>query len=534
MNFSPAFPFTIPKTCKSYLIIFSPRLSNRDSRSPSPCRVKWETIGHALTRPSQLPLRGTAPSGGVFAPTLRYHNGTYYMTTTFFDAISPPDHVERLPRSFYVKTTNIWDEDSWSEPVYFDQWGIDPDIFFDDDGRVYLTSTSAEFVDEGTFANWITEIDMETGNSLSDTRLLHTSTVSPDIADPLTEASHLYKINGTYYMITADSGTAELHSTNNYRSQSLDGPWEHNPHNPLLFNGADMANAVLATGHADMVEAADGSWWAVFLATRPQNPTNSLGRPQLGRETFLCPVHWDDGWPIFNHGKPVVEHEPDLLYDLERPRVWRDDFDGMLADKNYYFLRAPYKEFMDWESAPGKLRMRGNPYTLAHRDTPAALLRKQDGINQTFSTELSAFEPTSPRQEAGAAVYLSLHFHNEIAVTLDGETGDRTVVVRTRTGPEATLNETYIPDEAVAAGQPVRFFIEARDVGYRLGYAAGNDTCSPKWVASVENHNLQAFIEGWQNFVGTHFAIYTTGNKQPILNHAVSTTLTMCDWPRAC
>ncbi|KAG7116139.1 Non-reducing end alpha-L-arabinofuranosidase BoGH43A like protein [Verticillium longisporum] len=132
--------------------------------------VKWEQIGHALSRPSQLPLRGTAPSGGVFAPTIRYHDGIYYVTTTIFDVISPPDNVTRVPRSFYVTTDNIWDPDSFSEPIYVDQWGFDPDLFFDDDGKVYFTSTFSEFIDYGSFANHITEIDIKTGNSLSESR----------------------------------------------------------------------------------------------------------------------------------------------------------------------------------------------------------------------------------------------------------------------------------------------------------------------------------------------------------------------------
>ncbi|KAK1998116.1 family 43 glycosyl hydrolase [Colletotrichum falcatum] len=472
--------------------------------------VKWENIGHALTRPSQLNLRGTAPSGGIFAPTLRHHDGIFYLIDTAFDIINPPDNVTRLPRSFYVTTRDIFDETSWSEPTYVDQWGFDPDLFFDDDGKVYLSTTFSEFVDNGNFANWITEIDIKTGNSLTDSRLLHTTT---------TEGSHIYKFNGTYYLVTADSGTEANHKANVYRSKALAGPWEGNPHNPVLWNGKDMSLPVLATGHADMVDDTDGNWWAVFLAVRPQNPRNSSGLPQLGRETFLCPVTWDgDGWPVFNGGEPIAEHMPNVLYDLERPRVWRDDFDGGLADKSYYYLRTPYKDFQDFESSPGKLRIRGNVYTLSDRETPAALLRKQADVNTTFSTEISAFSPGSWRQEAGASVYLSVHYHNEIAVGYSNDTGRRCIVARTRTGPDATLNTTYVEDEEVGSGAPVRLFIEAKDVGYRLGYS----TCSnaPRWLASVENRWLQSYVQGWQNFVGTHFAIYNTGGKLPTLNAA--------------
>ncbi|KAF6836437.1 xylan -beta-xylosidase [Colletotrichum plurivorum] len=481
--------------------------------------VKWENIGHALNRPSQLNLRGNAPSGGIFAPTLRHHDGIFYLIDTVFDVISPPDNVTRVPRSFYVTTTDIFDETSWSEPTYVDQWGFDPDLFFDDDGKVYLTTTFSEFVENGNFANWITEIDIKTGDSLSNSRLLHTTTVPPELGYPLTEGSHLYKLNGTYYMLTADSGTEANQKANMYRSDSLEGPWAGNPHNPVLWNGEDMSLPVLATGHADLVEDVEGNWWAVFLATRPQNPRNSTGLPQLGRETFLCPVTWgEEGWPVFNNNEPIAEYSSGVLYDLERPQVWRDDFDGGLVDKSYYYLRTPYKDFKDFETSPGKLGIRGNVYTLNDRETPAALLRKQVDINTTFSTEVSSFSPENWRQEAGASVYLSIHYHNEVAVAYSNATGSRAILVRTRTGPDATINATYVEDEEVAKGGPVKLFIEAKAEGYRLGYSTGCK--APRWLASVENRWLQSYVEGWQNFVGTHFAIYSTGTRLPTLNSA--------------
>ncbi|KAL2214446.1 family 43 glycosyl hydrolase [Sarocladium strictum] len=480
--------------------------------------VEWEVIGHAHSRASQLNLRGTAPSGGNFAPTLRYNNGTFYLIGTIFYAISPPDEVTGFPRSMYVKTDNIWDEDSWSDPIYIDQWGIDPDLFFDDDGRVYVTSTYDDaYIDHiGVFANWLTEIDIETGNAISDTRLLHETTVT--VSTLLTEASHLYKINGTYHMITADSGTAELHSANSYRADSLDGPWEENPNNPLLWNGEDLSRPVLSTGHADIAQGADGRWWAVFLATRPQNPRNATGEAQLGRETFLVPVTWEDGWPIMNNNEPVVEHDPDLLYDLERPKKWRDDFEGGFVDKEYYTARTPYKEFRDFESVPGKLRLHGTVHDLSNRETSAAVFRKQKDLNVTFSTELSAFEPLDQRQEAGATIYLNIHYHNEVAVSRSPESGERAIVVHTRAGEYANLTTTWVEDEDVAAGKPVKLFIEARSDEYKLGYAVG---CKEvKWIDSVSNENLQRYLEGWQNFVGTHFGIYTTGTGKVIINPA--------------
>lgn len=157
-------------------------------------------------------MRGTAPSGGLFAPTLRYYAGKIYMITTFFDIINPPDNTTLTPRSMYVSTENIWDESKWSVPTYVDQHGFDPDLFFDDDGKVYLTttfgSTDLGYPDSGYFALWITEINIKTGDSLTESRFLHSSPLPLD-TPRLTEGGHIFKRKGIYNLITADG--ANLH-----------------------------------------------------------------------------------------------------------------------------------------------------------------------------------------------------------------------------------------------------------------------------------------------------------------------------------
>lgn len=173
------------------------------------------------------------------------------------------------------------------------------------------------------------------------------------------------------------------------------------------FSGHNMSNPILATGHADFVSTPTGDWYAVFLGTRPQNPTNATGKNQLGRETFLAPMNWIDGWPVINDGNDITFEMPGL-YDLDRPKKWRDDFDGKLVDKGYYTTRTPYKKFYSLDERPGWLRMKGtdnnhhhtklraainlinlgNPYTLSNRETPATLMRKQVDLGTVWSTEV--------------------------------------------------------------------------------------------------------------------------------------------------
>lgn len=209
---------------------------------------------------------------------------------------------------------------------------------------------------------------------------------------------------------------------------------------------------------------------------------NGSGHNQLGRETFLAPVTWDaDGWPVVNNGSPITFEMPGL-YHLTRPQRWRDDFSGgKLKDKDYYTARTPYKAFHSLDARPGWLRLRGNPYTLSDRETPAAFFRKQEDLEVTWSTELD-FKPTSTRHEAGATIYLSIWYHNEVAVTLHpNDTSRRAVVARTRSGPEVTINETYhdIPQDGT-----VKLFIKAQREKYLLGYTIGND--QPQYVAKVD------------------------------------------------
>ncbi|KAK7034016.1 hypothetical protein VNI00_012447 [Paramarasmius palmivorus] len=483
--------------------------------------ISWNIISHALNRPSQLDLRGTAPSGGVFAPTLRYHNATqtFYMITTVFNVISPPDNITYIPRSLYVTSKDPWDDNSWSDPVYVDQPGIDPDLFFDEQtGKTYLTTAQGSaafgYPDSGYFALWTTEIDLETGDSLVPSQFTHQSPLPLD-APRLTEGPHVFFHDGQYQLITADGGTDIQHRVMHFRSSvSPYGPWEPNPHNPLLFNGANTSLPVLSTGHADIVQTPEGDWWVVFLATRQQNPRNATGKNQLGRETFLAPAKWDeDGWLTINDGKPVLEDVPGLLYDLDKPEVWRDEFkEGSFADKGYYIQRTPYKAFHTFPESGG-LRLKGNVFTLSDRETPAAFFRKQTDLNVIWSTKLH-FTPTSSLHKAGITVFLSTWYHNEVGLTVDPSANTTVLYTETRTGPLATLNTTFY-DYPVSEADGVVLGIKASPDGYELGISFGEEG-EWSWLASVENRWLQTYVEGWQNFVGTHFGLFSTGSGLPM------------------
>ena len=237
--------------------------------------VNWEQIGHVLTRESQLHLKGANSNGGIYAPTIRHHDGKFYMITTNVSTVG----------NFIVSTDDIRGE--WSDPVPVKVGGIDPSIFWDEDGKCWYTGSA----DGGIL---LCEINPDTGDVLSVPRRIWNGT-----GGRWPEAPHIYKKDGWYYLMIAEGGTEFGHMETIARSRHIDGPYQEAPHNPILahYKAATQDNPIQGVGHADLVQAHDGSWWLVCLGFRTQSGMHHL----LGRETFLAPVRWDEGaWPVVN------------------------------------------------------------------------------------------------------------------------------------------------------------------------------------------------------------------------------------------
>ncbi|KAF7328798.1 Non-reducing end alpha-L-arabinofuranosidase BoGH43B [Mycena venus] len=442
--------------------------------------VSWKLIGHGLNRPSQLSLfgtpidAGTGTDTGIWAPSLRYHaqTKTFYLASTARYAYTAEYRL--FPRSFYVTTQDIF-ADNWSDPIYFDALGYDTDLFWDTNGDVYATWSGNNNAVDKIYSIYQNKIDIATGTSLTDAQLIFHGTL-PDNSSARPEGPHVYLINSTYYLLIAEGGSGPQHRSTIQRGPSPSGPWENNPNNPILFNGANLSLPVQDTGHSDIVQAPDGSWWGVALGVRPQG--GDFNHQQLGRETFLFPVTWEDGWPVFNGGQPISEH-----------------IEGVLEDKS----------------------------PLA-TDNPALLLRKQTSYEETFETLLD-FAPRSNLTEAGVTIFYSDLLHNDIAVVGDGN-GGRQIITRTnvqamQVGPWALTytNSTittvnHIP--LTTQTGPVKFRIIGNSTSYSLGYAEGSsaDFIFPVTIDSVL---LSVPPVGGFFFKGAAFGVYNTGNGKPSL-----------------
>ncbi len=289
--------------------------------------VEWEQLGHVLTRESQAQLVGSAISGGIFAPTIREHEGTFYVVVT---------NVNLFPTgapNFLVHTDDI--HGAWSDPVPIAHMGIDPMLFFDDDGTTYFAGVG--FDETGKQGIALFELDVQTGKALSDTRFIWYGSGGRNPEGP-----HLYKKDGWYYLLLAEGGTEYGHMVTVARSHNVWGPYEGCPDNPILTHRDDAGSIFQGVGHADLVDAPDGSWHVVCHAFRP----SQAQLHHIGRETMLAPVTWVDGWPVVNGSAPlhaVMETEGNgahAAFDLG----FVDDFTGPQLDSRYCHVWNPVAE----------------------------------------------------------------------------------------------------------------------------------------------------------------------------------------------
>ncbi|WP_067197800.1 glycoside hydrolase family 43 protein [Microbacterium sp. XT11] len=299
----------------------------------------WETVGHVIDRPGMLDLDGIASSGGLYAPTIRHGHGLFWVVCTLVDQ-------ERPDRGGNFLVTATDPAGPWSEPIPLDADGIDPSLAFDDDGRMWLHGTRPARAPEWPQQTevWVREYSPEAKALIGAETVIWRGAVQGAI---WAEGPHLYRIDGRWYLVAAEGGTGFHHAVSVARAAHVTGPYEGSPANPVFTHRQlGRSSTVIGAGHADLVRAPDGSWWSVMLAMRT---ADGVHHP-LGRETFLCPVAWENGWPVFAPGEgrlPRAVHTP-IAGDPPRPGSWQPDGaragDVPPGDARWTALRAqPYE-----------------------------------------------------------------------------------------------------------------------------------------------------------------------------------------------
>ncbi|KAI1379568.1 beta-xylosidase [Hypoxylon crocopeplum] len=268
--------------------------------------VHWKHVSNAFSRADQLPGMAFLPkaTSGIYAPTLRFREGIFYLMTTLVNQQLPRVNDSRWD-NFLVTTEDPYSSDAWSDPVHFSFPGFDPSPFWDDDGTTYVSGAHTAAYYPGIMH---APLDLETGE-IGDIIMPWNGTGG---ASP--EAPHIFKRDGWYYLLLAEGGTREHHMVTMARSRSLQGPYEPAPDNPLLTAANDTSSYFQAVGHADLFQDADGRWWGVVLAVRAGGAYGDapyFANFPMGRETVLTPVTWENGqWPVFTPVTGMVSSWP--------------------------------------------------------------------------------------------------------------------------------------------------------------------------------------------------------------------------------
>lgn len=466
--------------------------------------VHWRQIRSILDRPSQLDLDSAGVSRGIFAPSLSCRPGKLWMITTLVDRGG----------NFLVTATDP--AGPWSDPVWLGFDGIDPSLFFDDDGKVYVLNNGLpegpQLYGQGHRAIWIQEYDTTAQKLVGPRRMVVNGGV--DIArHPIwIEAPHVFKKDGWYYLICAEGGTAEQHSEVVFRSRAVLGPYAPGPVEPILTQrhlDPTRPFPVWATGHADVVQTQDGEWWAVFLGTRPYQDFTF----NTGRETFLLPVTWRDGWPEIladTATVPYVVRAPRLSSDrrayppLAGNFTVRDEFDAPQLSPAWTYLRTVREPVADLISHPGWLTLRARPVPLEGTGQPSFVARRQQHAWATATTAMR-YRPLAAGDHAGMVAFQGSDAWYFLGLTLvDGQPA---VTLERRSGPRDSAATTVVAFAPFEGSPDSTLFlrIRARGGSYDFLYAYRPDD----WVllkGDADGTILSTKVAG--GFVGTMLGLY--------------------------
>lgn len=465
--------------------------------------VKWQQVGHVLNRPSQLKLDNLGLSSGIYAPAISYNikNQTFYVITTVVGGIG----------NFIVMSKDPLKGD-WSEPVHLPEVkGIDPSLFFDDDGRSYIVYSGVPIESRwyGQRCIWMFEFDVENNRIKGEQRLMVDGGVDPSKQPKWLEGPHIYKKQGQYYLIAAEGGTHEGHSQVAFRSDAILGPYKPCTINPILTQAGlpiNRANKIINVGHADLIETPSGDWYSVFLGCRPY-----AGKMfNTGRETFFLPVTWKDNTPvILDNGKviPTVIKKPEKRKKVAQGQtgnfIWRDDFQGKELGMEWLMLRTPSNSW--YKLKDGKLELIPMSTTVQELKNPAFLARRQQHTNFSASTVME-FTPSVEGEAAGMLLFQNEKNYYFLA-KIQKKEGMSLVLESCIEGKSDILFERAIKKKE--QGTPITFSMRCQGGTCDFFYALkGEKLCVMKSQVDVTNLSTDKA----KGFVGTVIGMYATTN----------------------
>ncbi|MBN1397498.1 MAG: glycoside hydrolase family 43 protein [Bacteroidetes bacterium] len=473
--------------------------------------VNWKLIGHVMDRAEQLDLEGQGVSRGIFAPAIRYNKGVFYVTCTLVD----------IGGNFVATAENP--KGPWSNPVWIPEIdGIDPSMFFDENGKAYILYNSIPPDNKPLYDGHRTlrmyEFDVQNKKVLGEEKIIVNGGVDITKKPVWIEGPHIFQKDGYYYLIAAEGGTAEQHSEVVFRSREVDGPYEPYSNNPILTQrhlDPKRENPVTSTGHADFVQTESGEWWAVFLGCRPYENDYF----NTGRETFMVPVTWKDGWPIINFGKDEVQYHYPLpagaslktsALKFSGNMKIRDDFQDGELNKNWMFLRTPKTQWYDLKKKPGFLSMQLRPESCSGTGNPSFIGHRQQNLKGEASIAMN-FLPADENEKAGLLIFQNENHFYFLCQSLRGSES----IIQLFKSSSSTGSMELLAAEIINKDQSDKeLFLKIEAKGSIYSFSFGFEP--EQWSLlkdSVDAKYLSTKAAG--GFVGCIYALYATSLGKP-------------------
>jgi xylan 1,4-beta-xylosidase len=487
----------------------------------------WELIEYPLNRVSQLDLRGVGPSQGIWAPCLTYENGVFYLVYT-------------IVRSFYC---NMYDTENylvtatdihgpWSEPVALSNFGFDPSLFHDTDGKKYMVSMVTDHRVPKKYAGRIILQEYDPVNRCMTGEAKEIFTAS----DIFLEGPHIFKRKNWYYLFCADTGTGELHGQSILRSKSIWGPYEMKEDKPEKWEKGDAYSIMTSrhfpdillqkSGHCDLVETPAGDWYMVHLcgrASRMKNPDTAprfknSRRYMIGRETAIQKIIWKDDWPYLfsERDKKVTSIPQDEIQEKSnedgaaqrKTKFEKDDFDNKILNLDYQSLRIPMDEkYLSLTARPGYLRLYGRS-GLSSQFSQSLSSRRMTSYHMVVATRVE-YEPKVFKQMAGLIFMYDTENYLYLHVTNDEDIG-KCITLLKYENKKAEYLSGYIP---IKENAPVTMKLHINGTDAAFEYCVGGcdlEDCRMVQIAHSVGASFlsdEACDQGW--FTGAMIGLCT-------------------------
>lgn len=450
--------------------------------------AEWEHCTDILTH--QVNLQGNPRDCSIWAPQLSYYEGVFYLIYTDVKSTKRPF---KDSHNFLISATSI--EGPWSEPVYLNSSGFDPSLYHDDDGRKWLLNELWDYrITEGNKSSGIIIQEYDAVNQC----LVGKPVKIFDCTElKKTEAPHIYKRGGYYYLITAEGGTGSGHAVTVARSRDILGPYEVDPQNPMLTSRDNPELILQCAGHGSLVQTPGGEWYMAHLCTRPIEGEYAI----MGRETALQQVYWnEEGWLRLTAGgnspqMQVPAPEGVLVKKQSKVLKFEDSFEGPQLERNWNTLRIMADEsWCSLNERPGYLRLRAGESVQSLFQHHLLAIRQTD---KHFWAETGLeYQPECYLQMAGLILYLNEDKYLYVYVTHEEGRGKVLRMMRCEGEHFVTMSDMVELDEML----PAYLGVEVQGLNAQFSYRTGNTS---SWTPIFESQNISFLSGGFTgNFIG--------------------------------